>query len=412
MAFFYRGLVYECNVLEDGHLTIEGRAIPVPGRTHLAALHRRAKAIIDDSPEYVTLRKRRDAHVAELKRCVRRRDRGQTWNAWRRNNPGVTPLLMEARLDKLNLSGFDLSYANLTMARMRKCRLKETNFHQAILSNARLDGANLTGANMCATDLYLARAPRARFIHTNLQGVHFVETDVTDARLVNCTVYGLAAWDVRGTPKEQTDFHVKFRRESPASREPDGRVEDEVIVDDLEMAHFTYSALHNANIGRVISAAGNKTVLLLGRFGKRRAVLEALRHALRKEHYIPMIFDFERPKERDLIETIKLLAGLSLFVIADVTNPRSTPQELETIAPSFQVPIVTIVREPEREFATFAGLMKHSWVLPPLQYDTIKNLLAGFRPAILTPALAMSRNRIQARGRGVRRRHIRDFLRS
>jgi hypothetical protein len=169
--------------------------------------------------------------------------------------------------------------------------------------------------------------------------------------------------------------------------------------------------LHNAKIGRAISAAGNKTVLLLGRFEKRMAVLEALRRALRKEDYIPMIFDFERPKERDLIETIKLLAGLSLFVIADVTNPRSTPQELETIAPSFQVPIVTIVREPQREFSTFAGLMKHRWVLPPLQYDTVHNLLAGFRPAILAPALAMSRNRIEARGRDVKARHIRDFLR-
>ena len=80
-----------------------------------------------------------------------------------------------------------------------------------------------------------------------------------------------------------------------------------------------------------------------------------------------MLFDFERPKERDLIETIKLLAGLSLFVIADVTNPRSTPQELETIPrQTFQVPIfVSIVQEPAREFSTFAGLMKYSWVLPP-----------------------------------------------
>ena len=266
MAFFYRGLVYECNVLGAGRLTIEGCPIRVAGTTHLPALHRRAKEIIDDWPEYIELRQRRDAHVAELKRCARHRDGARRWNAWRRMNPGVAPMLMEARLDELKLSGFDLSYANLTQSRMRNCALEETNFHHAILSNARLDGANLTEANMCATDLYLAEAPGATFVRTNLQGVHLVETNVTDARLTDCTVYGLAAWDVRGTPREQTGFRIKFRRLSPTSREPDGRIEDEVIVDDLEMAHFTYSVLHNANIGRVISAAGNKTVLLLGRF--------------------------------------------------------------------------------------------------------------------------------------------------
>jgi len=409
MAFFYRGLVYECNVLVP--LTIEGRPIPVDGEPPLAALRRLAEQRIA-GPDYVPLWQRRDADVKQLRHCAQLADCGRTWNEWRREHSGLAPILVDETLDRLDLSGFDLSYANLTEAKMRRCLLKGTNFHHAILSRTELDGSDFTKANLCATDLYQAKAPGAQFIDTNLQGVHLVETDLTGASLTNCTVYGLSAWDVVGSPKEQRDFRIKFRRMSATSPDPDGRVEDEVIVDDLEMAHFTYSALHNSKINRAISAAGNRAVLLLGRFKdpSRRAVLDTLRDQLRTEHYIPMIFDFERPGERDLIETIKLLAGLSLFVIADVSDPRSTPQELEAIAPGFQVPIVTIVQEPEREFSTFVGLMKYSWVFTPLQYDTVSNLEAGFKRAILDPALAMSRTRIEARQHELKPRHIREFL--
>ena len=41
-----------------------------------------------------------------------------------------------------------------------------------------------------------------------------------------------------------------------------------------------------------------------------------------------MMFDFERPTQRDFTETIKTLAGLSRFIIADITNPKSSPLEL------------------------------------------------------------------------------------
>jgi hypothetical protein len=43
--------------------------------------------------------------------------------------------------------------------------------------------------------------------------------------------------------------------------------------------------------------------------------------------YVPIIFDFERPPDQDFTETIKVLAGMSLFIIADITNPKSTPME-------------------------------------------------------------------------------------
>jgi hypothetical protein len=44
-----------------------------------------------------------------------------------------------------------------------------------------------------------------------------------------------------------------------------------------------------------------------------------------------VIFDFETLPQRGLVETIRVLADLYRFVIADITEPRSVPHELATI---------------------------------------------------------------------------------
>ena len=76
-------------------------------------------------------------------------------------------------------------------------------------------------------------------------------------------------------------------------------------------------------------------MLILGRFTvERKAVLEAMRAALRKLGYVPIIFDFQPPSNRDLTETVSTLAHLAKFIIADITSPRSIPQELATVIPT------------------------------------------------------------------------------
>ena len=49
--------------------------------------------------------------------------------------------------------------------------------------------------------------------------------------------------------------------------------------------------------------------------------LERLRDELRRRHFLPMVFNFDKPETKDFTETVRLLAGLSSFVIADITNP-------------------------------------------------------------------------------------------
>ena len=45
------------------------------------------------------------------------------------------------------------------------------------------------------------------------------------------------------------------------------------------------------------------------------------------------------------METVRLLAGLAKFVIADITNPKSAPLELRATVPEIMVPFQPIIEE-------------------------------------------------------------------
>jgi hypothetical protein len=106
----------------------------------------------------------------------------------------------------------------------------------------------------------------------------------------------------------------------------------------------------------VIDTVGKKGVLLLGRFTEGRiAVLEQLREELRKRGFLPIVFNFDKPETKNFTETVRLLAGMSRFVIADITNPRSAPLELQATVPECMVPFVPILDRNE-ELEPFAML--------------------------------------------------------
>ena len=210
--------------------------------------------------------------------------------------------LVHAILSLADLNGADLSRADLSTA----------NLSGADLSGADLSGADLRGANLSGADLSGADLSGA-----NLQGASLVDTDLTGADLTGCRIYGVSAWGLKLERTKQQNL-VITRADEP-----------EITVDNIEVAQFIYLMLNNQKIRDVIDTITSKAVLILGRFtDERKAVLDALREELRKRNYLPILFDFDVPATRDITETVSLLARMARFVIADLTDPSSIPQEL------------------------------------------------------------------------------------
>ncbi len=81
------------------------------------------------------------------------------------------------------------------------------------------------------------------------------------------------------------------------------------------------------------------------------------------------------------------LAGMSAFVIADITNPKSSPLELHAAVPNYRIPFVPILQDGEQPFSMFRDPTAFHWVLPLLCYDSCGNLLAALDDAVISSAL-------------------------
>ena len=160
------------------------------------------------------------------------------------------------------------------------------------------------------------------------------------------------------------------------------------------MAQFVYLLLSNQRIRAVLETVTSKAVLLIGRFSaERKTVLDALREALRQRGWVPVMFDFEPVASRDFTETIQILAGLARFVIVDLTDARSVPQELASFVPQLpSVPVQPIIQSGHEPWAIFADLpARYAWVRPPHVYDDVDGLLRDLDSRIVGPALRQER---------------------
>ena len=198
------------------------------------------------------------------------------------------------------------------------------------------------------------------------------------------------------------------RQENLTITPPDEPV---IMVDNIKVAQFIYLLLNNEEIRDVIDTITSKAVLILGRFSDdRKPILNALRDALRDRGFLPIVFDFERPKGRDFTETIKTLAGMSCFVIADITNPRSAPLELQAAVPDYMIPFVPILQDGEPGFSMFSNLQtKYDWVLGTLGYDSSENLIANLDDAVINPALEKRHELELRKARSTPTRHVSDY---
>ena len=295
-----------------------------------------------------------------------------------------------ANFEKASLEPIKLAKADLRMANFRGANLVNTDLREANLQEADLIAADLSNANLKGAGLQKAELNSARLCKTNLEGADLreanlqnadlIETNLKFANLTGCSIYGISVWNLKINDKTtQSNLIVTTNREPV------------VTVDNLEVAQFIYLLLNHRKIRAILDTVISKAVLILGRFTpERKKILDAIADKLRKNNLLPIIFDFERSSNRDFTETIKILAGLSLFVIVDLTKPKSAPQELMATVPDYQIPFVPILEEGESPYSMLEDFKKYKWLIRPIvKYRTEKELLANFKEVILERAWSM-----------------------
>ena len=279
--------------------------------------------------------------------------------------------LVSASFNGANLRHADLYGANLRGANLSDAILSDANLRRTDLTSARLIGANLYGAELHSSELVGADLSNA-----DLRDTTFVRSNLRNAILDGCLVHGISAWglDLRGA--QQSNLVIS------------GRGEATITVDNLEVAQFIYLLLHNERIRQVIDTITSKVVLVLGRFTpERKAVLDAIREALRKRDYCPVMFDFETPASRDTHETVTTLARLARFVIADITDPKSIPQELVSVVETLpSVPVQPLLQQGSRPWGMYAHIKRYPWVLTVHEYADTAELLNSLAEKVIRPA--------------------------
>jgi uncharacterized protein YjbI with pentapeptide repeats len=288
----------------------------------------------------------------------------------------------EANLSHADLTGADLykaylSGASLSGTDLNEANLNEANFNEANLSGADLRGANLSRANLTGADLRGANLSRADLTGANLTYAQLADVDLTAANLTDCRIYGISAWGLKLS---------KDTKQQNLIITPDD--EPEVTVDNIEVAQFVYLLLTNPTIRNVIGTIGKKGVLILGRFtDERKKVLAALREELRKHDYVPILFDFKPSTNLDVTETIKVLAGLARFVIADMTDATDVRVELHNIIEDFtSLAVQPILLKGQPEFVSLSHRKKYPWLLPTFEYESLEDLLANLGTSVIPRA--------------------------
>jgi uncharacterized protein YjbI with pentapeptide repeats len=105
-------------------------------------------------------------HLDKLKESV------EVWNAWRGDNPAITPALWGADLEES-----DLRRANLNRADLEEAELSGAYLNHADLSGAKLRGADLRGANLGGADFDKTNLKRADLEGADLRGAMFLRAE-------------------------------------------------------------------------------------------------------------------------------------------------------------------------------------------------------------------------------------------
>jgi uncharacterized protein YjbI with pentapeptide repeats len=307
-------------------------------------------------------------------------------------------MMTEAELSRTNLHDADLRYANLdgitaVQADFSKAWAERVNAREATFTGACLENASFSYSDLTASGLQNIKGQQAGFFQSTLRSTDFTGADLreayfTNAILVGCrlsgadltgaNVHGASVWNVALDGAKQHELVIT------------SDFEPRITTDDIELAQLIYLLLHAAKLRNVLDTLGRRGVLILGRFTpERKALLDAIRDELRRRLYLPILFDFPGPSSGSIHETIVTLAGLARFIVVDISDPKSVPQELTAIVPTRpSVPVVPLLQKNQIPWAMFGHIQMFPWVLPIRPYATIEEVVDHFDEYVVNPAEA------------------------
>jgi hypothetical protein len=279
------------------------------------------------------------------------------WNAWREQNPEPVDFYYPKWYDspgpggtqmkggnRINFSRMNLSRVSIHKAFAEGLNLRESIFKGAHFEEGDFSGANFSGATFLNTKfnktiLTGANFEDATFINCNLNRVNLVGAFFHVKEITETVVYGIAAWDLQ-TADNMNQSKLVIERTYGLYSDLIQQGKIPMMVDDIELAQFIYYLSNHKKLRDALNILNDRGVLLLGRFqdgGLER--LYVMREWFQRKGYMAMIFDFERPDNLSLTETVVTMAGLSKFVVVDLSGS-SVPAELQAILSQIKKPVL------------------------------------------------------------------------
>jgi uncharacterized protein YjbI with pentapeptide repeats len=315
------------------------------------------------------------------------------WNAWRERNPGWSGNFAKPhwydcprggvqvkgrnRLDfsGMNLSGVLIGGAFAEGLTLRDSVFNDAHFEEGDFSRANFSGATFHNTKFNKTILTGANFDGASFVNCNLNRVNLVGASFRVKEITETVVYGIAAWDLQTSDDmKQSKLVIEKTYAFYSDLIQQGKVP--MMVDDIELAQFVYFLSKHAKMRDTLNILNDRGVLLLGRFkdgGLDR--LYSMREWFQHKGYMAMIFDFARPDNLSLTETVVTMAGLSKFVVADLSGS-SVPAELQSIFTQIKKPVLAF----GNPYALFPDLADQTRVITIKGDDS--NLLAGLERSL------------------------------
>lgn len=281
---------------------------------------------------------------------------------------------------KVSARGTNFSNSNLVMARFVESNCEGAIFQNASMPNSILINCNFSNADFREAILISANLANSKLIRSDmrrsvLSGTNLTGSDLSNANITGAIVYGISAWNIETSELNQDGLIITHSYENP------------ITVDDIEVAQFIYLLSHNKKLANVIDTITSKVVLILGRFTQQRKLaLDVLKDQLRNRGFVSVVFDFEKPESRDLTETIGLIGRMSKFVVADITDAKSIPQELAELIPNNpSIIVVPIIEKGNSSYSMFEHWESYPWVMAIQTYSSVDQLKTEIDKLIIDP---------------------------